>query len=62
MAPVASVPPALVLVWAEVTVNHLSLRESLLKSSDSWIGLVTYISLNSKGIRNLEANQAVRSF
>lgn len=54
MSPVALVPSASVLVWADVTVNHLT--ESLLKSSDSWVRLVTYISLNSKGISNLEAN------
>ena len=39
--------------------HHLSLGESLLESSASWGDLIMYISLNSKGLCNLEANQAV---
>lgn len=58
----ALVTPASVWVWAEAPVNHLALRESFLKSPAFWGCLVTYISLNSKCLSNLEANQAVSSF
>lgn len=34
----------------------------MLKSSDSWVGLATHISPNSKGISNPEAKEAVTNF
>lgn len=58
MTSVAAVLPASVVVWAKVPVNPLSLRESLLKSSDSWVGLVPYVSLNSKSTSNLETKSS----